>query len=70
MITFSEFEKTCYHTQYNIVIPLVNRMQNNKLAFYTKDNPEKDKLSSQLMYIYEEIYKKSYLCKINVVYKL
>ncbi len=36
MLTFEEFEKTCYHTQYNIVIPLVNRMQINKLEFFTK----------------------------------
>ena len=34
MITFEEFCKTCYYTQYNIVIPLVNRMKINKLELY------------------------------------
>ena len=54
MITFSEFEKSCYHTQYNIVLPLVNRMQINKLEFFTKGKLDNDKLRSKLMEIYEE----------------
>ena len=57
MITFEEFEKTCYHTQYNIVIPLVNRMQINKLEFFTKGKLDNDKLRSKLMEIYEEKFK-------------
>ena len=57
-ITWEEFEKSCYHTQYNIVIPLVNRMQINKLEFLTKGKLDSDKLRSKLMEIYEEKFKK------------
>lgn len=57
MIDFEEFCKTCYHTQYNIVIPLVNRMQINKLEFFTKGKLDNDKLRSKLMEIYEEKFK-------------
>ena len=58
MISFEEFEKTCYHTQYNIVIPLVDRMRINKLEFMTKGKLNNDKLRSKLMEIYEEKFKK------------
>ena len=58
IITFSEFEKTCYYTQYNIVIPLVNRMKINRLEFMTKGKLDNDKLKSKLMEIYEEKFKK------------
>lgn len=58
MITFEEFEKTCYHTQYYIVIPLVNRMKINKLEFYTKGKLDNNKLRSKLIEIYEEKFKK------------
>lgn len=58
MITFAEFEKTCYHTQYNIVIPLVNRMRINKLEFLTKGKFDNNKLRNKLMKIYEEKFKK------------
>ena len=54
MISFTEFEKTCYHTQYNIVIPLVNRMKINKLEFMTKGKFDNNKLRSKLMKIYED----------------
>jgi hypothetical protein len=57
-ITWEEFEKTCYHTQYNIVIPLVDRMRINKLEFMTKGKLDNDKLRSKLMGIYEEKFKK------------
>jgi len=58
LITWEEFEKTCYHTQYSIVLPLVNRMQINKLEFMTKGKLDNDKLRSKLMEIYEEKFKK------------
>ena len=58
MITFEEFVKTCYYTQYNIVIPLVDRMRINKLEFFTKGKLDNDKLRSKLMEIYEEKFKK------------
>ena len=58
MITFEEFIKTCYHTQYNIVIPLVDRMRINKLEFMTKGKLDSEKLRSKLMEIYEEKFKK------------
>ena len=57
-ITWEEFEKTCYHTQYNIVMPLVDRMRINKLEFMTKGKLDSDKLRSKLMEIYEEKFKK------------
>ena len=57
MITFSEFEKTCYYTQYSIVLPLVDRMRINKLEFMTKGKLDNDKLRSKLMEIYEEKFK-------------
>ena len=57
MITFEEFVKTCYHTQYNIVLPLVDRMRINKLEFMTKGKLDNDKLRSKLMEIYEEKFK-------------
>ena len=57
MITFEEFCKTCYYTQYNIVIPLVDRMRINKLEFMTKGKLDNDKLRSKLMEIYEEKFK-------------
>ena len=57
-LTFEEFCKTCYHTQYNIVIPLVDRMRINKLEFFTKGKLDNDKLRSKLMEIYEEKFKK------------
>ena len=57
MIDFEEFEKSCYHTQYNIVIPLVNRMQNNKIEDKTKGKLDNNKLRSKLMEIYEEKFK-------------
>ena len=57
IISFAEFEKTCYHTQYNIVIPLVDRMRINKLEFMTKGKLDNDKLRSKLMEIYEEKFK-------------
>ena len=56
-ITWEEFEKTCYHTQYNIVIPLVDRIRINKLEFMTKGKLDNDKLRSKLMEIYEERFK-------------
>lgn len=58
MIDFETFEKTCYHTQYNIVIPLVDRMRINKLEFMTKGKLDNDKIRSKLMKIYEEKFKK------------
>ena len=58
MITFEEFEKTCYHTQYSIVLPLVDRMKVNKLEFLTKGKLDNNKLRSKLMEIYEEKFKK------------
>lgn len=58
MITFEEFYKTCYHTQYNIVLPLVNRMKINKLEFMTKGKIDNNKIKSKLMEIYEEKFKK------------
>ena len=57
MISFEEFEKTCYYTQYNIVIPLVDRMRINKLEFMTKGKRDNYKLRSKLMEIYEEKFK-------------
>ena len=57
MITFEEFCKACYHTQYSIVLPLVNRMRINKLEFMTKGKLDNDKLRSKLMEIYEEKFK-------------
>ena len=57
-MSFEEFEKSCYHTQYNVVVPLVNRMQINKLEFFTKGKLDNDKLRSKLMEIYEEKFKK------------
>lgn len=57
-ITYEEFEKTCYHTQYNIVLPLVDRMRINKLEFMTKGKLDNNKLRSKLMKIYEEKFKK------------
>ena len=59
MITFEEFEKTCYHTQYNVVIPLVNRMKINKLEFFTKGKLDNEKLRIKLMEIYEKNFKHS-----------
>ena len=58
LISFEEFIKTCYHTQYSIVLPLVNRMRINKLEFMTKCKLDNDKLRSKLMKIYEEKFKK------------
>ena len=58
MIAFEEFVKTCYYTQYSIVIPLVNRMRINKLEFFTKGKLDSEKLRSKLMEIYEEKFKK------------
>ena len=58
MIDFETFEKTCYHTQYSIVLPLVDRMRINKLEFMTKGKLDNDKLRSKLMEIYEEKFKK------------
>jgi hypothetical protein len=57
-LTFEEFAKSCYHTQYNIVLPLVDRMKINKLEFMTKGKLDTDKLRSKLMKIYEEKFKK------------
>lgn len=58
MITFAEFEKTCYYTQYSIVLPLVDRMRINKLEFFTKGKLDNEKLRSKLIEIYEEKFKK------------
>jgi len=58
IISFEEFEKTCYHTQYSIVLPLVNRMRINKLKFFSKGKLDNDKIRSKLMEIYEEKFKK------------
>jgi hypothetical protein len=58
MITFEEFEKTCYHTQYHIVIPLIDRIKVNKLEFMTKGKLDNDKLRNKLMEVYEEKIKK------------
>ena len=57
-LTFEEFYNSCYHTQYNIVIPLVDRMRINKLEFMTKGKLDNEKLRSKLMEIYEEKFKK------------
>ena len=57
-ITFEEFEKSCYHTQFYLIVPLVNRMKINKLEFMTKGKFDKDKLKSRLIEIYEEKFKK------------
>ena len=58
MLTFEEFEKTIYYTQYSVVLPLVNRMRINKLEFMTKGKLDNDKLRSKLMDIYYEKFKK------------
>lgn len=58
MITFEEFEKSCYHTQYDVVVPLANRMKISKLEVFTKGKYDPDKLRSKLMVIYEEKIKK------------
>ena len=58
MISWEEFEKSCYHTQFYLIVPLVNRMKINKLEFMTKGKFDKDKLKSKLMEIYEEKFKK------------
>ena len=58
MISFDEFQKSCYHTQYYLIIPLINRMKINKLEFMTKGKLDNDKLRSKLMKIYEEKFKK------------
>ena len=57
-LTFEEFCKTCYHTQYSIILPLVDRMRINKLEFMTKGKLDNEKLRSKLMEIYEEKFKK------------
>ena len=59
MIDFETFEKTCYYTQYSIVIPLVNRMRINKLEFMTKGKFDSNKLRIKLMEIYEKHFKHS-----------
>lgn len=56
-LTFEEFEKTCYHTQYSIIIPLLNRMKINKLEFFTKGKLDNNKIRSKLREIYEEKFK-------------
>lgn len=58
MISFEEFEKSCYHTQYYVIAPLLNRMKLNKLEFLTKGRYDNEKLRSKLIEIYEEKFKK------------
>ena len=57
-LTFEEFEKSCYHTQYYVIVPLVNRMKINKLECMVKGKYNPDKLRSKLMEIYDEKFKK------------
>ena len=49
-VTWEEFEKTCYHTQYSIVVPLVNRMKINKLEFFNKGKLDNNKIRIKLIF--------------------
>lgn len=52
-LSFEEFEKSCYHTQYYVIVPLLHRMKLNKLEFLTKGKYDKDKLKSKLLELYD-----------------
>jgi len=52
-LTFEEFEKSCYHIQYYVIVPLLNRMKLNKLEFLTKGKYDKEKLKSKLLELYD-----------------
>lgn len=52
-LSWEEFEKSCYHTQYYVIVPLLDRMRLSKLEFLTKGKYDKDKLKSRLLELYD-----------------
>jgi hypothetical protein len=56
-LTFEEFKKSCYHTQYYVIVPLLNRMKINKLELLTKGKYDSEKLDNILLDLYEKNFK-------------
>lgn len=52
-LSWEEFEKSCYHTQYYVIVPLLNRMKINKLELITKGKYDENKLKSKLLELYD-----------------
>lgn len=53
-MTFEEFLKTTYYTQYHVHIPLLNRMKLQKTDYFTKGKFDTEKLNTKLYEIYEK----------------
>ncbi len=53
-MTFEEFLKTIYYTEFHVHIPLLNRMKINKLDYFVKGKLNLEKLNTKLYEIYEE----------------
>lgn len=58
MISFDEFQKSCYHTQFYVIVPLLRRMKINKLELFTRGKLDNDKLNKILLDLYEKNFKK------------
>lgn len=52
-LSWEEFEKSCYHTQYYVIVPLLNRMKINKLELFTKGKYDNNKLNKLLLDLYD-----------------
>lgn len=53
-ISFKEFYGTCYHTQYHLHIPLLDRMRLDKRDYLTRGKYDNTKLEKALYDIYEQ----------------
>lgn len=53
-MTFQEFLKTIYYTEFHVHIPLLNRMKVNKLDYFVKGKLNLEKLNTKLYEIYEK----------------
>lgn len=58
MINLDEFQKSCYHTQFYVIVPLLNRMKINKLELFTRGKLDNNKLNKILLDLYEKNFNK------------
>lgn len=58
MISFDEFQKSCYHTQFYVIVPLLRRIKINKLELLTKGKLDNNKLNKILLDLYEKNFNK------------
>jgi hypothetical protein len=57
-MTLSEFKKSVYHTEKNVIIPSLNRLRIDKTKFIIKGKYKPELLNDYLEELYEDNYYK------------